>query len=452
MNKKKLTIILLFAGVFVGFACFVSFLSVAIVNAVAAEHAEAMASASLKTTAFYYAFATLTMLAPMISGFYGAKKVFAAESKTDLIKPAIICILLCFVAGGVSMLLLNEKDLENKTEDKKLTLLSSEGNLEKKAERQKIREKDPCYQAINTKDMKLVIAEGHVSADRLERGQKVIRVLSTILVYLFLAVMAIIVLLPFYWMLITSLKTTEEIRSDEQTFWPTVVMWSNYSEVFAKFDFGTYLTNTLIVGVLSTLGTLVTTIFAAFAFARLEFKGKNVVFALFLATMMIPGEMMVITNYITVANFGWLGSKVGAFAAMIVPFWVSVFYIYLLRQNFMQIPNELYLAAKVDGKSDWQYLWKVMVPLSAPTLISIFILKLMGAWNSYVWPNLVADRQEWRLITNGLRQTAFQTASGDVQYGLQMAATVVVTVPLLLLFIFFRKYIMHGVGRAGIKG
>lgn len=452
MNKKKLTIILLFAGVFVGFACFVSFLSVAIVNAIAAEHTEAMESASLKTTAFYYAFATLTMLAPMISGFYGAKKVFAAESRTDLIKPAIICILLCFVAGGVSMLFLNEKDLENKTEDKKLTLLSNEGNLEKKAEKQKIREKDPCYQAINTKDMKLVIAEGHVSADRLERGQKIIRVISTILVYLFLVVMAIIVLLPFYWMLITSLKTTEEIRSDEQTFWPTVVMWSNYSEVFAKFDFGTYLTNTLIVGVLSTLGTLITTIFAAFAFARLEFKGKNVVFALFLATMMIPGEMMVITNYITVANFGWLGSKVGAFTAMIVPFWVSVFYIYLLRQNFMQIPNELYLAAKVDGKSDWQYLWKVMVPLSAPTLISIFILKLMGAWNSYVWPNLVADRQEWRLITNGLRQTAFQTASGDVQYGLQMAATVIVTVPLLLLFIFFRKYIMHGVGRAGIKG
>ncbi len=452
MNKKKLTILLLFVGVFIGFACFVSFLSVSIVNAVAAEHLEGTEAVSSKTTSFYYAFATLIMLAPIISGFYGAKKVLSSSSKSDLIKPAIICILLCFVAGGVLMLFLNEQDLENKGEDKKLALLSNKGNLEKKAEKQKIREKDPCYQAIDTKDMKLVLAEGRVSADRLERGQKIVRVISTILVYLFLAVMAVIVLLPFYWMLITSLKTTEEIRSDEQTFWPTVVMWSNYSEVFAKFDFGTYLTNTLIVGVLSTLGTLVTTIFAAFAFARLEFKGKNVVFALFLATMMIPGEMMVITNYITVANFGWLGSKVGAFAAMIVPFWVSVFYIYLLRQNFMQIPNELYLAAKVDGKSDWQYLWKVMVPLSAPTLISIFILKLMGAWNSYVWPNLVADRQEWRLITNGLRQTAFQTAAGDVEYGLQMAATVVVTVPLLLLFIFFRKYIMHGVGRAGIKG
>jgi multiple sugar transport system permease protein len=324
--------------------------------------------------------------------------------------------------------------------------------LKNKEQRQAEREADPVYQKIDTKSMSLVISEGRISAEKLEKGQKVMRITSTVLTYLFLLVMALVVLLPFYWMLITSLKSTTEIRSDTQTFWPTVVMWSNYAQVFKRFDFGTYLTNTLVVGVLSTLGTLVTTIFAAFAFARLEFKGKNTIFAILLATMMIPGEMMVITNYITVANFGWLGNKVGAFTAMIVPFWISVFYIYLLRQNFLQIPNELYLAAKVDGKSDWQYLWKVMVPLSAPTLISIFILKLMGAWNSYVWPNLVADKQEWRLITNGLRQTAFTDAAGNVEYGLQMAATVVVTVPLLLLFIFFRKYIMHGVGRAGIKG
>ena len=321
-----------------------------------------------------------------------------------------------------------------------------------KQQLQEEREADPVYQQIDTSSMQLVIAEGRASAERLEKTQKVMKIIGTVLIYLFLVVMALVVLLPFYWMLITSLKSTDEIRQDTQTFWPTVVMWSNYAEVFKRFDFPTYLTNTLIVGVLSTLGTLVTTIFAAFAFARLEFKGKGVLFSVLLATMMIPGEMMVITNYITVANFGWLNDKVGAFTAMIVPFWISVFYIYLLRQNFMQIPNELYLAAKVDGKSDWEYLWKVMVPLAAPTLISIFILKLMGAWNSYVWPNLVADRQEWRLITNGLRQTAFQTSSGDVEYGMQMAATVVVTVPLLLLFIFFRKYIMRGVGRAGIKG
>ena len=261
--------------------------------------------------------------------------------------------------------------------------------------------------------------------------------------------MALVVLIPFYWMLNTSLKSTEEIRKIIPTFFPETIMWSNYITVFDTFDFFTYLRNTLIVGVISTLGTLVTTIFAAFAFARLNFKGKDLLFSLFLGTMMIPGEMMVITNYITVSS--WLSSDVGVFAAMIVPFWVSVFYIYLLRQNFKQIPNELYYASKVDGKSDWQYLWQVMVPIASPTLITIFILKLMGAWNSYVWPNLVADREDLRLITNGLRGS-FSTVSGEPQYGLQMAATVLVTVPLLLLFVFFRKYIMSGVGRAGLKG
>ena len=172
--------------------------------------------------------------------------------------------------------------------------------------------------------------------------------------------------------------------------------------------------------------------------------------------MMIPGEMMVISNYITVASFGWIGNNqtiTQAYLAMIVPFLVSVFHIYLLRQNFKQIPNELYLAAKVDGKSDWKFLWRVMVPLAAPTLISITILKFMGTWNSYVWPNLVTNDPSYRLVSNGLRGSSFtDLESGRVEYGYQMAATVLVTVPLFLLFVFFRKYIMKGVGRAGIKG
>lgn len=309
------------------------------------------------------------------------------------------------------------------------------------------------YKEVETDSLKLVLKEQHASVEKAEKVQKVLKVISTIIVYAFLAFMAVIVILPFYWMLITSLKTNDEIRATTQTFFPTVIMWSNYSNALNAdvFNFPQYLLNTLVVGICSTLGTLVTTILAAFAFARLEFKGKDLLFAILLATMMIPGEMMVITNYITVANFGWLDeSRTGAYLAMIVPFWVSVLYIYLLRQNFKQIPNELYLAAKVDGKSDWTYLWKVMVPLSMPTLISIFILKLMGSWNSYVWPNLVANKEEFRLITNGLRSSF--SVDGTPQYGYQMAATVVVTVPLLLLFIFFRKYIMKGVGRAGIKG
>ena len=300
----------------------------------------------------------------------------------------------------------------------------------------------------------------YLRRERASRGRR--RLYNTV-VYILLTIWALLVLFPFYWMVITSLKSTTEIRSLHQTFFPTNVLWSNYITVFNTFDFGTYVGNTLIVGILSTLGTLVTTIFAAFAFARLNFKGKDVMFAILLATMMIPGEMMVITNYITVSRLpwyefgvgrveGWLNYKDSVFGAMIIPFWVSVFYIYLLRQNFKQIPNELYLAAKVDGKSDWQFLWKVMVPLAMPTLISIFILKLMGSWNSYVWPNLVTTTDpSWRLVTNALR-SSFTTSNGDPQYGIQMAATILVTVPLLLLFIFFRKYIMHGVGRAGIKG
>ena len=304
---------------------------------------------------------------------------------------------------------------------------------------------------METKNLKLVIKGAQKDTNTTQKVDKIMHIIGMTLIYVFLAIMALIIIFPFYWMLITSLKSTEEIRRTTQTFFPEVVMWSNYVDVFKRFDFVTYLRNTLIVGVISTLGTLITTIFAAFAFARLEFKGRDLMFSILLMTMMIPGEMMVITNYITVSNLGWLKDATGVFTSMIVPFWISVFYIYLLRQNFKQIPNELYLAAKVDGKSDWSYLWKVMVPLAKPTLITIFILKLMGAWNSYVWPNLVADKEQYRLISNGLR-SSFSTVTGEPQYGLQMAATVLVTVPLLLLFIFFRKYIMRGVGRAGIKG
>ena len=330
-------------------------------------------------------------------------------------------------------------------------------------EKQAAREATPEYQAINTAGMTLTIKDRAKNADQLAKAQKIGRILFLVLVYAFLAFMAVIVLFPFYWMIITSLKSTTEIRALQQTFFPTNVLWSNYITVFNSFDFGTYVGNTLVVGIISTLGTLLTTIFSAFAFARLNFKGREALFGILLASMMIPGEMMVITNYITVSRLpwyefgvgvvdGWLQYKDAVFASMIVPFWVSVFYIYLLRQNFKQIPNELYLAAKVDGKSDWQYLWKVMVPLASPTLISIFILKLMGTWNSYVWPNLVTtNNEEWRLVTNALRGS-FTNSSGEPQYGIQMAATILVTTPLLLLFIFFRKYIMRGVGRAGIKG
>ena len=321
-------------------------------------------------------------------------------------------------------------------------------------ENEKVNYIDFKHVRVNDK-LTLSIKESGKTTETIKNREKVVNIFTTIFVYLFILALALTVVFPFYWMIITSLKQNEEIISSTQTFFPNIVMWSNYVYVFQVFDFTGYMFNTIIVAIFSTLGTLFTTIFAAFAFSRLEFKGREAVFMIFLMTMMIPGEMMVISNYLTVSAFGWIKdqTRIDAYLCMIVPFVVSVFDIYLLRQNYKQIPNELYLAAKVDGKSDWDFLWKVMVPLAAPTLITITILKFMGTWNSYVWPNLVTKNNDYRLISNGLRGSAFTDIdTGMVEYGYQMAASFCVTVPLFLLFVFFRKYIMKGVGRAGIKG
>ena len=279
--------------------------------------------------------------------------------------------------------------------------------------------------------------------------QSVLKVFVQIMTYAFLAIMAVIVIFPFYWMIISSMKTMNEYRLSIPTLFPQFLDIKNYAEVFANEDLllGQLFYNTLLVGVISTVLSLIITVLSAFAFARLEFKGKNALFAALLATMMIPGELFTITNYQTVYNFNWINT----YTVLIVPFLVSVFYIYLLRQNFLQIPNELYLAAKVDGCGDFKYLWKVMIPLALPTIISITILKMMGSWNSYMWPRLVANDDAHRLITNGLR-TAFTNAEGVTDIPLQMAAVTLVSIPLFLVFVFLRKYIMKGVSRSGIKG
>ena len=278
--------------------------------------------------------------------------------------------------------------------------------------------------------------------------QKVLSGFGMTLRYIFLILIAVAVLFPFYWMIISSLKSMEEYRLTIPTFWPQHALWSNYAAAFATGNLGTLFKNTVIVGLISTVLSLIITVLSAFAFARLDFKGKNIVFGALLATMMIPGEMFTITNYITVVKFGWLNT----YTALIVPFLVSVFYIYLLRQNFMQIPNELYLAAKVDGTSDLKYLWKVMIPLALPTLISITILKMMGAWNSYVWPRLVANDEMHQLVSNGLRSAFTDAGTNETNYPQQMAAVALVSLPLFLVFVFLRKYIMKGVSRSGIKG
>ena len=289
--------------------------------------------------------------------------------------------------------------------------------------------------------------------------QKIFRVLGTVLNYAFLIVVAFTVLLPFYWMLISSLKSTTEYMRNPPTLFPHEFHFENFLFAFQIGNLKRLFLNTIFVGLVSTALSLVITILSAFAFARLEFKGKNALFAALLATMMIPGELFTITNYQTIAMLGWENT----YKVLIIPFLVSVFYIYLLRQNFLQIPNELYLAAKVDGTSDFKYLWKVMIPLSFPTIISITILKMMGSWNTYVWPNLVISEDNMKLITQGIRDAGFNMdydplkfmtlqTPAQVNFPVQMGAVTIVSLPLFIVFMFFRKYIMKGVSRSGIKG
>lgn len=290
--------------------------------------------------------------------------------------------------------------------------------------------------------------------------QKTNHILRKFLTYGFLAIMAFIVIVPFYWMLNMSFQSNNEaLNSISVSFYPKEFSPENYYNVFVyssvsmgSITFSDFLYNTLVVAFFSTLFGTLFSILVAFALARLNFKGREFIFAILLATMMIPGEMMVISNYLTVASLGWRGADgIGSYLAMIVPFLVSIFHIYLLRQNFRQIPNELYYAAKVDGSSDWKYLWKIMVPMAKSSIITITILKVMGTWNAYIWPDLVAHRQ-YKLITTWLRSSFVDEVSGRALMNYQMTASVIVTVPLLLLFILFRKYIMSGVSRSGVKG
>ncbi len=292
--------------------------------------------------------------------------------------------------------------------------------------------------------------------------QKTNYVIRKIITYTFLAIIAFFVLIPFYWMFNMSFQSTNEVlNSASISFFPKEFSPDNYIKVFqyssisqGSITFATYLKNTLIVAIFSTIGGTFFSILVAFALARLNFKGKDFIFSILLATMMIPGEMMVISNYITAARLGWVNDPgAGSYYAMIFPFLVSIFHIYLLRQTFKQIPNELYYAAKVDGCSDFKYLWRVMVPMAKSSIITITILKLMGAWNAYIWPDIVAN-EKYKLVTTWLRSSFVDQDSGQgrVLMNYQMGATVIVTVPLLIFFIVFRKYIMSGVSRSGVKG
>jgi multiple sugar transport system permease protein len=289
------------------------------------------------------------------------------------------------------------------------------------------------------------------------------QLIASAITYTFLTVMAFVIIVPFYWMLNVSFQSNNEVlNSLNVSFFPKVFSPQNYVNTFfysssaqGNIDFSRYLLNTTIVAVFSTLGGTLFSIFVAFALARLNFKGRNLIFTILLATMMIPGEMLVISNFVTVSRLGWVNANnEGSYLGVIIPFLVSIFHIYLLRQTFKQIPNELYYAAKVDGCSDFKYLWQIMVPMAKSSVVTIIILRVMGTWNAYIWQDLVAN-ERYKMITTWLRSSfvdADATGSGRVLINYQMAATVIVTVPLLFLFFFFRKYIMRGVSRSGIKG
>lgn len=266
--------------------------------------------------------------------------------------------------------------------------------------------------------------------------------------YFFLAFWALIVLFPFYWMVLTSVKSYGAYNSEYiPKFFTLSPTLENYREAFTAVPLGKYLLNTAIFTVITTALMLVIVILAAFAFARLEFRGRQFAFVGFLSLMMIPNELVVITNFVTVTNLNMRNT----FQGLILPSVMSVFYIYLLKENFEQIPDSLYRAAKVDGTSDFKYLMKVMIPISRPTLVTITILKVIECWNSYVWPRLITDKQARFLVSNGIQEIR-ENGFGRENIPAMMAAVVVISVPLIVLFLAFRKKIMDGVSRGGTKG
>lgn len=266
--------------------------------------------------------------------------------------------------------------------------------------------------------------------------------------YVLLSVWAVIVLFPFYWMILTSVKSYSSYNSEYiPKFFTLSPTLGNFADAFTTVSLGRYFFNTIIFTLLTTAIMMVVIILAAFSFARLEFRGKNLLFTFFLSLMMIPNELVIITNYVTITNWNMRNSFMG----LILPSVTSVFYIYLLKENFEQIPESLYKAAKVDGTSDFKYLLKVMIPISQPTIVTIVILKVIECWNSYVWPRLITDDEKYFLVSNGIQEIR-ENGFGRENIPAMMAAVVVISVPLVVLFLIFRKKIMAGVSRGGTKG
>ncbi len=290
--------------------------------------------------------------------------------------------------------------------------------------------------------------EKHTDYAKIEKQARIRSRVRSTAVHILLSLWAVIVLFPFYWMVLTSVKSYSAYNSEYiPKFFTLSPTLQNYVDAFTAVPLGRYFTNTLVFTLVTTLLMLSVITLAAFAFARLEFKGKRLAFTLLLSLMMIPNELVIITNFVTITDLGLRNT----FTGLILPSVTSVFYIYLLKENFAQIPDELYYAAKVDGTSDFKYLTKVMIPICSPTMITIVILKVIECWNSYVWPRLITDDENYFLVSNGI-QAIRESGFGRENIPAMMAAVVVISVPLIALFLIFRNKIMDGVSRGGTKG
>lgn len=290
--------------------------------------------------------------------------------------------------------------------------------------------------------------ENTVDYEKIERDAKIRQRVMSIITYVLLGMWAVVVLFPFYWMLLTSVKSYSEYNSEYiPKFFTLSPTFQNYVDAFTAVPLGRYFLNTILFTVITTAIMLVVITLAAFAFARLEFRGKKFAFLIFLSLMMIPNELVIITNFVTITNLNMRNT----FPGLILPSVTSVFYIYLLKENFEQIPDSMYYAAKVDGTSDLKYLLKVMIPIARPTLITITILKVIECWNSYVWPRLITDDENYYLVSNGIQEIR-ENGFGRENIPAMMAAVVVISVPLIVLFLIFRNKVMEGVSRGGTKG
>ncbi len=289
---------------------------------------------------------------------------------------------------------------------------------------------------------------GSVDYNRIKKSAEKRKRFGSIIVYILLTLWALVVLFPFYWMLLTSVKGYGEYNSEYiPKFFTLSPTLQNYADAFRAVPLLRYLANTLFFTIATTAVMMVVITLAAFALARLEFRGRNLVFTIFLSLMMIPNELVIITNFATITSWNMRNTFLG----LILPSVTSVFYIYLLRENFAQVPDSLYYAAKVDGTSDLKYLLKVLVPICKPTLITIGILKVIECWNSYVWPRLITDDEKYFLVSNGIQEIR-ENGFGRENIPAMMAAVVIISVPLIILFLVFREKIMAGVSRGGTKG